>query len=384
MPTSHDPSLLLRHLFEAAGWSVEDVPAGWRAFHEKSGREVLAYLGREVPAGFQRSFHSGAKETWVLHREAPDPAGRDRVELTGAVVVAPEEIPSLIVTLLRPEGGGGREELPSELSAPEARTSSPRPESPAPPTPSPITEPETALAEHEPPAEAPAAPWGVPAREAPAWSEDEPSSSATTPEGENSPTEASTAGGVPQEPIAFPPLVFEQERIIRPRLLEPDIHQMAHGRWSGGRPRLLLVPFFLFAYSLPEDEDRTRGNAPARLVAVPAVGGPAQFWPTGEREVVSALATPHDRIAPRLREGAAQALALEAIRERHAQSEDHTEQRRGVLVIENRRLPRAEREVRMGPATVVWVPHWLVEAWNGRETLDAVTGLPAQLDLDAA
>ncbi len=185
---------------------------------------------------------------------------------------------------------------------------------------------------------------------------------------------------LPEEPSPFPPEVFETDRIVRARLHEEDIHQMASRRWRGGNPRLVLIPFFLFAYALAEDARAL--SVPPRLVAVPAVGGLPQFWPSGEREIVSALPQPHFRLRKRIGREQARHVALEAVREQHARDEEKVEHRRGMLIIEHHRRPRDENEVRVGPPALVWVPHWLVEAWNGREVIDAVTGLAVQISID--
>lgn len=353
----------LRKLLEAAGWEISAIPAGWRATEPPPGtRVLLAYGERELPAGFQKQVPDSHGEVLILFGHPPSPHEVDRVELVGGRVVGPEEAPETVLGLLRPSPstnasggsapaeGGGAENVP-----------------PNPPTAPPIEDPSSYRETILPPVASAPVPYEAPRAEPD-----------RTPPGPIPLRPSETL--LRQDPLVFPPQVFETDRIVKPRLHEEDLRRMALGRWRGGSPRLVLVPFFLFAYALPEDEEAS--SAPPRLVAVPAVGGAPQFWPAGEREIISAIGHPHHRPRRRIDADEARLLALEAVRERHARNEETAEQRRGMLVIENRRHPRGAEEVRLGPPAWVWVPHWVVEAWNGREILDAVTGLPAHLPLE--
>ncbi|MDE1837849.1 MAG: hypothetical protein KGJ23_14705 [Euryarchaeota archaeon] len=361
MPHSPGGSSFLRRLFTTAGWSVEEVPGGWSAHARSESTTVLAYLEGGLPAGFQRYFPSEAQRILVLFGHVPEPHDRDRVELTGAHVVLPDDVPGTVLALLhlRPE-------------------SSPRPGSGGPPG-GPSPEPSLTTRAEEPPTSATPRPGGGSAPPAPPPLPPPPSlrSSRRT---ASLRSEVSSSSLPSEPPSPFPPVLFETDRIVRPRLQAEDIHQMATQRWRGGVPRMVLVPFHLFAYSIPEDEGAT--SSPPRLVAAPLVGGLPQFWPTGEREIVSALHVTHRRASPRLSPEAARRSAEEAVRERHARTEERAEKVRGYLLIEHIQRPLEGREVHLGPPALVWVPHWVVEAWNGREVIDAVSGLAVELPLD--
>ena len=391
MPHPQTSSSFLRRLFVAAGWKVEDIPAGWRARRGPEGTTVLAYLDGGLPAGFQRHYPSDAQDILVLFGHAPDHRDRDRVEITGARAIDSEEVPGTVVALLHLASEPHEEEMSTTGTALASGAPAPlQPEVRAPeavgveegglPLESPsVLEPATATAQPAPP----------PLLEGADSRQGSSASAPPTPPAESPPPPAQKPlllrrepplPMLPGEPSLFPALVFESDRIVRPRLHEEDIHQMAHSRWRGGSPRLVLVPFYLFAYALPEDEESS--STPPRLVAVPTVGGAPQFWPPGEREIVSALPQPYHRMRGRIRQEDARKLALEAVRERHARSEERAEKVHGVLVIDHHRHPLEAGEVRMGAHALVWVPHWIVEAWNGREVLDAVTGLSVHLDMD--
>lgn len=423
MVSSAGSSTMLHQLFVSAGWRLDEVPGGWRARDAETGTTVLAFLEGGLPAGFQRFAAPTGARTWVLFGKAPPAHDRDRVELTGARVVLPEGVATTVLSLLR--GGSAPGESPRELTVPsdskgpewdegwaatgseldqagssgddagspvESPTLAPNPhgEGPGPsggtdPHIVPMVEPSaTRSADSERPAGAEPSrePPGHVGREAEAGAEGHPSASPPTALGPHRRAEESSEWlpPLPEEPSPFPPEVFETDRIVRARLHEEDIHQMATRRWRGGSPRLVLIPFFLFAYALAEDAGAL--SAPPRLVAVPAVGGSPQFWPSGEREIVSALPQPHFRLRKRIGRERARHAAVEAVREQHARDEEKVEQRRGMVIIEHHRRPRDENEVRVGPPALVWVPHWLVEAWNGREVIDAVTGLAVEISID--
>jgi hypothetical protein len=351
----------IRRLLEGAGWSVEAMPSGWRAREPGPPQRVLLFFREpDLPAGFQRHFPSDHGPAWVLLDHAPTPHEVDRLELAGAQPLELEAAATTLLELLRPTA------RPPEEVTVDADPASvlPHREPHKGPSPSAAAAPPKETHSPEPPP--------PPERTLPSsWSEEQPYGSASP-----------SATSLRQDPVPFPPQVFESERIIKPRLLEEDLQRMAVGRWRGGTPKLFLVPFYLFAYALPEDDEAS--GAPPRLVAVPAVGGPAQFWAPGEREITSAIGHPHHRPRHRLSREQARDLAIEAIRARHARLEERAEQRRGMLEIENRRRPRALEEVRLGPPAWVWVPHWVVDAWNGHEVLDAVTGLPADIPLEGS
>lgn len=363
MPHTSSNAVLLRRLFTVAGWTVEEVPGGWRAQRKDGGATVLAYLEGGLPAGFQRHFPSDAPAVRVLFGHEPDAHDRDRVELTGAQVVSPDDVPRTVLALLQEPstigGGVASSDLPAQESgaAEVSRASSLRAASEAPP----------------PPAEtSPASPTGA-------------ATGVHLAPPTRKPLLLRRETALPrlgEDPSPFPLEVFETERIVRPRLHEHDLYQMAPSRWRGGTPRLILVPFHLFAYALASDEEV--GGAPPRLVAVPLVGGAPQFWASGEREVVSALPHEPHRLHARYAKEETRRLAMEAVRERHARSEEMTERTRGALFIEHHRKALGEEEVRLGPPALVWVPHWVVEAWNGREVIDAVSGLTVDLPLETS
>jgi hypothetical protein len=124
----------------------------------------------------------------------------------------------------------------------------------------------------------------------------------------------------------------------------------------------------------PVSADGSHGPVLRRVVAVNAANRRAEIWEDGDRELVGEVAEPHQRLPPQVSESAASALALEAIRRQHTVRVDHTEQHGGALVIETRRVPPSEENVRLGPFVLLYVPHWYAEGAEGRVVIDAVTG----------
>ncbi|HTT26566.1 MAG TPA: hypothetical protein VMH90_06385, partial [Thermoplasmata archaeon] len=104
--------------------------------------------------------------------------------------------------------------------------------------------------------------------------------------------------------------------------------------------------------------------------------GRVEVWEPSDRELVTDLPEPSQRLSPTLSEGEAHALAEEAIRRRHSASVDHTEQHGGAVIVERRRVPPGPGDLRIGPAVLVHVPYWYAESTEGRVVLDAVTGVP--------
>ena len=169
------------------------------------------------------------------------------------------------------------------------------------------------------------------------------------------------------------PLAPDTERTVRPRVGRTDAEVLAGV--DGPRFTLRLVPFYVAEYRVREASAYGEaGPVVHQLVAVNAVTRRAEVWTDGDRELITELEEPHQRLAPILTESQARPVAVEAIRKVHTVHVDHTEQHGGALVIETRRVPPSSGDVRVGPFALLFVPHWYAEGAEGRVVLDAVTG----------
>ena len=184
------------------------------------------------------------------------------------------------------------------------------------------------------------------------------------------PSEAAKSDEALDAPFATP---FEAERTVRPRLGRAEAETIA----GTDAPRyvLRLVPFYVAAYHVrPPAPHGEPGRVLRQLVAVNAISRRAEVWDDLDRELVSEIDEPHQRLAPQIPDSEALGLAREAIRRFHTVHVDHTEQHGGALVIEARRIPPAPEDVRVGPFVLLYVPYWYAEGSDGRVVLDAVTG----------
>ncbi|MCI4323562.1 MAG: hypothetical protein L3K03_06035 [Thermoplasmata archaeon] len=177
--------------------------------------------------------------------------------------------------------------------------------------------------------------------------------------------------GLPLEPPALP--FPAGERLVRPRIDRADAERIAGV--DGFRCTLRLVPFYVAQYRarVPAPEG-LGGQIIEQLVAVHALTGHADFWVSGQRDLVAELDVPHQRLEPTLDERRARHAAEVALRLRHTAQVDHTEQHDGALVIERRRVAPGPDDLVVGPFTVIHVPYWYVEGADGRVVVDAVTG----------
>jgi hypothetical protein len=112
---------------------------------------------------------------------------------------------------------------------------------------------------------------------------------------------------------------------------------------------------------------------------VNAVTRRAEIWEDGERELVSEIEEPHQRLVPQLGESQAIGVATDAVRRHHTVDVEHTEQHGGALVIETLRVLPSTDDLRLGPMALLYVPFWYAEGAEGRVVLDAVTGRRATL-----
>ncbi len=176
--------------------------------------------------------------------------------------------------------------------------------------------------------------------------------------------------GLLEPPFAIAPT---EARTVRPRLGRTEAEVLAGV--EAPRFTLRLVPFFVAAYRVrPASPHGQSGPVQHQLVAVNAVTRRAEVWGEADRELVTELDEPHQRLAPQLTEAQAMPIAIETIRRHHTVHVDHTEQHGGALVIETRRIPPSPEDVRVGPFALLFVPHWYAEGSEGRVVLDAVTG----------
>jgi hypothetical protein len=184
--------------------------------------------------------------------------------------------------------------------------------------------------------------------------------------------ESSDAGRSPTLETPFSVLP-EGTRIVRPRIGRVEAELLVGA--DGPRFTLRLVPYYVAPYRVrPASPYGEAGKILDRTVAVHGVSRHAEIWDDGDRELVGALDTPHQFVAPEITSAEAAGVALEAIRRHHTIHVDHTEQHEGALVIETRRVPPGPDDVRIGPMQLIYLPHWYAEGAQGRVVLDAVTG----------
>ena len=189
----------------------------------------------------------------------------------------------------------------------------------------------------------------------------------------------------PGDEALAPPfsLLPEGERIVRPRVGRSEVDTLAG--IDGSRTTLRLVPFYVAPYRIRTASPHGgAGPVLRRLVAVNAVSRRAEIWDDGDRELVGAIAEPHQRLAVQLPEVSAAAIATDAVRHHHTVDVEHTEQHGGALVIETRRVLPASDDLRLGPFALFYVPYWYVEGSEGRVVLDAVSGRRASPTESAA
>jgi hypothetical protein len=186
---------------------------------------------------------------------------------------------------------------------------------------------------------------------------------------------AGDAGRESSHALLAPPVALlpEGERVVRPRIGRAEAETLAGV--DSPRYTLRLVPYYVAAYRVrPSSPHGAPGTVLNRLVAVNAVSRAAEIWEDGERELVSGIDEPHQRLVPQLGEAQAMAVATDAVRRHHTVDVEHTEQHGGALVIETRRMPPSADDLRLGPMGLLYVPFWYAEGSEGRVVLDAVTG----------
>lgn len=184
------------------------------------------------------------------------------------------------------------------------------------------------------------------------------------------------------ETLQAPATVFpDGERMVRPRIGRREAE--AIGAVDGFRYTLRYVPFFVANYRV---RTASAHGGPGRLsdhqVAVNALSGRAELWEPGERELVSEVDEPHERLEPLLSEAQVLTTMLGAIRRRHTVNVDHSEQHEGALIIERRRVPPGADDLRVGPLAIVHVPFWYIEGPDGRIIVDAVQGIRLEREGD--
>ncbi len=176
-------------------------------------------------------------------------------------------------------------------------------------------------------------------------------------------------GGLEPPAAVYP----EGTLIVVPRLGRTEAMAIA-GR-EGYLLTLRLVPYFVAPYRVREAAPHGGTVAPRDyLVAVQALQGRVEVWERGDREIAPELEEPHESLEPAIDPESAQQRAREMLLRRHTVRVDHTEQLGGTIVLERRRVPPGEGDLKIGPFARLLVPFWYVEGPDGRLVIDAVTG----------
>jgi hypothetical protein len=179
---------------------------------------------------------------------------------------------------------------------------------------------------------------------------------------------------VDDDPLESPfPPVAAGALTIRPRIDRREAQSIAG--LAEARYTLRLVPFYVAAYRVRSVAgDGSPGPVRHGLVAVNATSRRPEIWAEGVRDLVAEVDGPAERLRPQLTESGAGPIGIEAIRRHHTVRVDHIEQHAGAIVVESRRVPPPEADVRLGPFSLLFVPYWYAETADGRRVLDAVSG----------
>jgi hypothetical protein len=186
--------------------------------------------------------------------------------------------------------------------------------------------------------------------------------------------DAGPGGKEDEGPLTPPALVLpEGERTLRPRIAREDAEQIAGV--EGFRVTLRLIPYYLFPYRV-RTVSPSGGPRPVieEVAAIQAISGRGEVWNSTERDLVSDVTEPHQRLEPLIPDSKAVELARETIRQRHTVRVDHTEQHGGAIVIERRRVTPGIQDLALGPPVLIHMPYWYVEGAEGRVVIDAVSG----------
>ncbi len=165
-----------------------------------------------------------------------------------------------------------------------------------------------------------------------------------------------------------------EEKIIKPVILPQEADKIAREYVHGFTQELVLLPYYVFDYSLEILIEGTIQSKPVKgILALNALNGKSEFWKKGY-ETTTRLDIEHRKMEPRISMDEARDLIDKTLEEEYSKEEEVKIEGENVTIIEKRKTRPKKGSIKTNFLGLYYLPIWVMSGRGGMVLINAVTG----------
>ena len=165
-----------------------------------------------------------------------------------------------------------------------------------------------------------------------------------------------------------------EEMIIKPVISPQEADKIAREYVHGFTQELVLLPYYVFDYSLEILIEGTIQTKVAKgVLALNALNGKGEFWKKGY-ETVRKLDLEHRKMGPKIDFEEANAIAEKSLEEEYSKEEEVKIEGENVTIIEKRKTRPKRGSIKTNFLGLYYLPVWIMSGKGGMVMINAVTG----------
>jgi hypothetical protein len=165
-----------------------------------------------------------------------------------------------------------------------------------------------------------------------------------------------------------------EERIIKPTISPEEAASIARNYVRGFHQELILLPYFIFEYSIELLIEGTMKTKPVKgLLAINAVNKKYELWKRGY-ETTTKIDMEHRKMEPLVGIEESKKMVDKIIEEEFSREEEVKIEGENVTIIEKRKTRPKKGSLKVNFIGLYYLPVWVIEGKDGMLMINAATG----------
>jgi len=165
-----------------------------------------------------------------------------------------------------------------------------------------------------------------------------------------------------------------EERIIKPAISLEEASAIARNYVRGFHQELILLPYFIFEYSIELVIEGTMKTKPVKgLLAINAINKKYELWNRGY-ETTTKIDIDHRKMEPLVGIEESKRMVDKIIEEEFSKEEEVKIEGENVTIIEKRKTRPKKGSLKLNFIGLYYLPVWVIEGKDGMLMINAATG----------
>jgi len=165
-----------------------------------------------------------------------------------------------------------------------------------------------------------------------------------------------------------------EERIIKPAISAEEASAIARNYVRGFHQELILLPYFIYEYSLELVIEGTLNTKPIKgLLAINAINKRYELWKKGY-ETTTKIEIENRRMEPAISVEDSKNIAEKVIDQEFSREEEVKIEGENVTIIEKRKTRPKKGSIKLNFIGLYYLPVWVIEGKDGMIIINAASG----------